>query len=150
VYLGGVFVLAAWGKILDPYSFSISIATYQMVPESAVNLMAIGLPWLELVAGVALIAGFWPRTQALLVNAMLVMFILAIWWALAHDLKMQCGCFASKEAEADISGMTVIRDLFWLGLGTFIYVADASRFGIDGLLQALRPKSVRGEQGGAS
>jgi len=133
VYLGSVFIMAAWGKIADPYEFAVSIATYQMLPDSLVNPMAILLPWVELIAGVLLIAGLWTRAQAMLINAMLVMFLVAIVWALAHDLKMQCGCFASEEAEADISWATVARDGAWLGLGVFVYFANRGRFALETL-----------------
>lgn len=134
-YLGGVFIYAAIGKIADPYSFAVTIASYQMLPNSMINLMALVLPWFEVVTGVLLVAGVQSRVQALAINGMLVMFTAAIIWALSKDLKMQCGCFASEEAAADISIMTVWRDLGWLAIGAFIYVADASRFGVDGLWQ---------------
>ena len=143
VYLGGVFIMAAWGKILDPYNFAISIATYQMMPDQVVNMMAIIMPWLELFAGVILIVGFHTRAQTLLINAMLVMFIIAIIWALAHDLQMQCGCFASEEAEADMSVLTVFRDLAWLAIGLFIWVVKTpSLWRLDTLINRFRSRNV--------
>ena len=57
VYLGGVFLFACWHKILEPGSFALDIATYQILPLGLVNLMAITLPWVELAAGVMLIVG---------------------------------------------------------------------------------------------
>ena len=61
LYLGSIFIYAAWGKILDPYNFAVSIATYQMLPTYLVNIIAVTLPWLELVTGVLLVVGFRTR-----------------------------------------------------------------------------------------
>ncbi len=145
VYLGGVFILAAWGKILDPYNFAISIATYQMMPDQVINIMAIVMPWLEVVAGVLLIVGLQTRAQTLLINGMLVMFIIAIIWALAHDLQMQCGCFASEEAEADMSILTVFRDVAWLAIGLFIWVLKPQvRWRLDALIDRIRNRTATG------
>jgi len=144
VYLGGVFILAAWGKILDPYNFAISIATYQMMPDQVINVMAIVMPWLELFVGVMLIIGFRTRAQTLLINGMLVMFIIAIIWALAHDLQMQCGCFASEEAEADMSILTVFRDVAWLAIGLFVWVVKTpSLWRLDTLIDRMMLKRTK-------
>ena len=41
------------------------------------NLVAVTLPWIELVAGLLLIAGVWKRESALVIALMLVVFIVA-------------------------------------------------------------------------
>lgn len=143
-YLGAIFIFAAVGKIADPYSFAVSIASYQIIPNALVNLMAIILPWFEIVVGALLVLGIQSRAQALAINGMMVMFTAAIIMALSKDLQMQCGCFASEEAAADISIMTVWRDLAWLAIGVFIYVANASKFGVDGLWQRWQNKKWEG------
>lgn len=136
-YLGGIFIYAAWGKILDPYAFALSIATYQMLPTHVINLMAIALPWLELVAGVLLVVGTLTRPAVLLVNGMMVVFIYAIYSAVTRGLDLgSCGCFASEEAAAEISMGTVWRDVWWLAIGIFIQlVKEQSRWGLDRLWQ---------------
>ncbi len=131
-YLGGIFIYAAWGKILDPYSFALSIATYQMLPTHVINLMAMVLPWLELVTGILLVVGTLTRPAVLLVNGMMVVFIYAIWSAVSRGLDLgSCGCFASEEAAAEISMGTVWRDVWWLLIGIFILlVRERSRWGL--------------------
>ena len=62
VILGGIFIYAAVGKILYPADFSEAITNYQLVPVMFTNLIAIVLPWVELVAGILLLNGF--RTQS--------------------------------------------------------------------------------------
>lgn len=132
VYLAAVFLWACWHKILEPGSFALDIATYQTLPLSTVNLLAIVLPWIELVAAVMLLAGFRTRAAALLVTGMMSMFTAAVAIALAKGLDMSCGCFASAGAADDpISLRTIGRDLGWLGLSLYVLVFDGTPLGLD-------------------
>jgi uncharacterized membrane protein YphA (DoxX/SURF4 family) len=131
-YLGFVFVAASWHKILHPAAFALDIATYEILPLSLVNLMALTLPWVELGAGLYLLLGIRVRAAALLVVLMMVMFTVALLAALARGLDMSCGCFASQGAEEDpISWITVLRDLGWLALSLYVLFFDRGRLGIE-------------------
>ena len=95
--------------------------------------MAIGLPWIELISGVMLIAGWRVRSASLVIASMMLVFLVALCIALSRGLDMSCGCFASQGAEDDpISRMTVLRDLVWLGLGVFVFPFDRGLAGLDG------------------
>ena len=132
-YLGVLFVGACLHKIAVPASFALDIATYDILPLAAINLVAIGLPWIELIAGVMLIVGWRVRGSSLVIAGMMVVFLVALCIALARGLDMSCGCFASQGAEDDpISRMTVIRDLVWLGLCVFVFTFDRGLVGLDG------------------
>lgn len=135
LYLGGVFVVAGYGKILEPFDFALSIATYQILPLTLVNLFAILLPWLELFTGVFLIVGLLTKENAFLVSLMMVMFTAALGIALSKGLQINCGCFASGEAAVEISYRTLLRDLTWLAMGLFIWKYDDGRFGADRFLR---------------
>ena len=78
LYLGCVFLLACQHKIAHPESFAIDVATYGILPLSLVNIMAITLPWIELTAGIFLVAGLKTRAAALMTFGMMVMFIVAL------------------------------------------------------------------------
>lgn len=131
-YLAAVFICAAIAKIADPYSFGLSIATYEMMPLWSLNVMALVLPWFELVAAVFLLVGFKTRAQVLAINGMLVVFMFAIGSAVSRGLAMKgCGCFASAEAEAQISWAYVLRDAVWFFLGVFVFLAEKNRWGLD-------------------
>lgn len=135
-YLGFVFLYACWHKILNPYSFAIDVATYQILPLSLVNPMAILLPWVELFAGIMLIFGFRARAGALLVTGMMVMFIIALVIALYKGLDMSCGCFASDGQQDDpISYITVLRDTGWLLLALYVLIFDKKPLGLDHFLE---------------
>ena len=136
VYLGLVFVIASWHKILDPGTFALDVATYQILPLWAVNGLALVLPWVELLAGGMLILGFRARAAALLVTVMMLSFIAALLWGLHLGLDMACGCFASQAATTDdpISWRTLARDGLWLALGLYVLILDRIPLGLDRIL----------------
>ena len=93
--LGGVFIYAAIPKIVAPENFATSISNYRMLPNAGLNLMAITLPWVELLAGGLLVAGVWVRASAWTVTGMCVMFLVAISSAVWRGLNIDCGCFGT-------------------------------------------------------
>ena len=142
IVLGVIFIYASWYKLAMPRDFAISIWMYQMVPLDFVNLMAITLPAIELLTGVTLIAGLWTRASALVINAMLVMFIVAICYVVfvRGETDFGCGCFApaAEAAEEEMATGTLIRDVFYLIGGIYMMIVDDGAIGIDGLLRRLK------------
>ena len=67
LYLGGLFIYASLYKINYTAEFAETIASYQMVPYWGVNLMAVVLPWIELVSGILLVVGLRTRTVSVVV-----------------------------------------------------------------------------------
>ena len=101
------------------------IYNYRLVPGAALDLMALVLPWLELLVGLALILGIWARTAAVLVGALLLVFIVAISWNLVRGNPIVCGCFdvkaASLSAEEKLASM---RLDVWRDLGMLLLAAQ--------------------------
>jgi putative oxidoreductase len=134
LYLGAVFLAACYHKILDPASFALDVATYQLLPLGFVNLFAIVLPWVELAAGLLLIAGWKVRPAALLVTAMMIAFMVSLGWALHLQLDISCGCFASQGTAHDpISWRTLARDSAWLLLALYLLALDRQPIGVHAL-----------------
>ena len=133
VYLGLVFIIASWHKIMAPEIFALDVATYQLLPLWAINGFALVLPWVELLAGTMLIVGLRARAAALLVLCMMLSFILALLWALYLGLDMACGCFASQAATTDdpISWHTLVPDLVWFSLALYVLTFDQAPLGFD-------------------
>ncbi len=131
LYLGGIFVFASVHKILDPASFALDVATYGILPPELVNLVALVLPWVELVAGLMLAVGFRTAAGALLVDGMLLVFIAALASALHRGVDTSCGCFASDGGDHPIGVGTVLRDLGWLALGLAVLFLDRNPLGVD-------------------
>ena len=137
LYLGWVFIYACLHKLAHPGVFALDIATYEMLPLPLINLMAIILPYVELVAGVMLVVGVRVKAAALLVAGMMVIFLIAVSYALHQGLDTSCGCFASQAMEDDpIDVNTVLRDVGWLALAIYVTLFDRRPLGVDRLLAA--------------
>ena len=115
--LGAIFVVAAIPKILDPPSFAHMTYNYRLLPGAAVNLLALLLPWVELLAGGALLLGVWKRPAAAVAGILLVLFIGALSINLARGNPVNCGCFDVKAKDKPraelLSEMrwTILRDV---------------------------------------
>lgn len=123
LYLGGLFIYASIYKITYPAVFAESIANYQLVPHVFVGLMAVTMPWMELLCGVLLVVGVRARAASLMIVGLLVMFLFGVLWVLVMDIPVGCGCFHSQEAE--IGWLTVLRDIGWLAMAGHVYLYDS-------------------------
>jgi uncharacterized membrane protein YphA (DoxX/SURF4 family) len=91
--LGAVFVYASFDKIANPAAFAKAVYQWQVGGPVASNLVAVTLPWIELLAGLLLIAGAWRREAALVIALLLVVFLVAAASVLARGIDVQnCGC----------------------------------------------------------
>src|SRR5256885_13742185 len=121
---------------MDPPSFAHMIYNYRIVPAQLVNLMALTMPWVELLAGLALILGVWRRAALILIGALLVVFITAIGINLGRGNAIDCGCFnvadAGKSYEQRIADMKldIWRDVGMLLLAAQLWYADKKRDGL--------------------
>jgi uncharacterized membrane protein YphA (DoxX/SURF4 family) len=116
IALGALFIAAALPKIVDPPGFAHMVYNYRLVPGALVNLMGLVMPWLELLAGIALVLGTWTRTSAATIGTLLGVFVVAIAINLARGNAVDCGCFdmssagkTAAERLADMRGV-VLRD----------------------------------------
>jgi len=91
--LAAVFVVAGVGKIMDPPGFAHEIHNYRLVPGVAINVLAIVLPWIEVVAGLALFVGLARRSAARIFGVLLLVFIGALSINLVRGRPVDCGCF---------------------------------------------------------
>ena len=76
--LGGVFLYAAYDKLLDPRRFADVIHNYRLLPDPAVNVVALLLPMAEAVCGVLVVTGVKRTAAAAVLNGMLLVFIAAL------------------------------------------------------------------------
>jgi putative oxidoreductase len=133
IALGAIFVAAALPKIADPPSFAHMIFNYRLLPGNLVNASALVMPWLELLAGLALILGVWRGAARNLIALMLVVFIAAIAFNLARNNAIDCGCFdvsaAGKTHDERLADMrlVILRDFGMLLLVAQLWWADRMR-----------------------
>jgi uncharacterized membrane protein YphA (DoxX/SURF4 family) len=112
---GVIFLFAALPKIGDMGSFALQIHNYRAVPVALENLMAITLPWIELVIALALLLGIHARSGAVLSAGLMVVFLLAIGQAVARGLDIDCGCFGTTRA-AEVGIVKMAEDVGFLVL----------------------------------
>jgi uncharacterized membrane protein YphA (DoxX/SURF4 family) len=97
--VGAFFVYASLDKIWNPAAFAKIVYQWQVVGPVPSNLVAVTLPWVELLAGLLLLAGAWKREAALVVALMLVVFLVAAGSVLARGIDVQnCGCVSVATA----------------------------------------------------
>ncbi len=111
LFIGGMWIYASFYKIIDPAVFAKSIWYYHMVPGELINLMALILPMLELVIGVAVIIGVWYRGAVLWSNVLLVVFIIALASTIARGLDIDCGCFKAGQSATGPAWDSLLFDL---------------------------------------
>jgi hypothetical protein len=92
--LGALMLWAAVSKLAQPTEFLGSIYAYELpLPKSWLQLVAVILPWLELLCGLLLIGNVWSETALVAILGMLGVFVLATGQAWARGLDISCGCF---------------------------------------------------------
>ena len=120
--LGGVFIYASLDKIANPAEFAKAIGNYHVLPFGLENLLALFLPWLELLTGILLIAGIMVDGATILIISMNIVFIFAISQALARGISIECGCFSvSTEGGSYIGFQTILRDFVYLIMAFIIF-----------------------------
>jgi uncharacterized membrane protein YphA (DoxX/SURF4 family) len=126
--LGLTFIYSSIHKILSPEDFARIVYGYDLFPHAIINLIAIIIPFLQLVAGLALIAGFYPRSAAVIINVMLLAFTAALTINIIRGHEFDCGCFsAGQSGYTGSSEVTVARDIFYFLCGLLIILFDGNR-----------------------
>lgn len=112
IALGAIFIVAALPKIADPPSFAHMIYNYRVLPGALINISALVMPWVEVLAGLALILGIWVRPARWIITLLLITFMIAITINLGRGNAIDCGCFdvsaADKTYEERIRDMWIV------------------------------------------
>jgi len=122
--IGITFIYASYHKIVEPAHFAKIIYGYYLFPEFIINITAIILPYLELLSGIALILGIYPRSALLILESLLFAFIVALSINLIRGHNFDCGCFSFGESGYGYSVLgLLVRDViyFILGLQSLFY-----------------------------
>lgn len=131
--VAAVFLVAGAMKIWDfaharsaTPDFTIAIQHYELLPPDLSVLLAIYLPWLEIIAALALFARRLALGAAAAMLGMSAMFLAAIgsaWW---RGLNVACGCFGKDEATTDYR-LLILRDLALLAAVTILAIHEWRR-----------------------
>ena len=124
--LGCMFLWSSLPKIRQPYDFLSSVYSYELVGPRLGLLVAMTLPWLELLVGICLLGGIFVSGALLASSGMAVMFTYVVGSALYRGLDISCGCF-STSASGQISYVTLIRAVLILLLSGAAYLGVVFR-----------------------
>lgn len=111
--LGGVFVWAGAAKLVQVPAFVETVAAFDILPADWVAPFALSVIWIELIAGGLLLLDIWPRSNALVVLVLLVVFSTALGINMYRGNDVTCGCFGGDEGTS--LAWILLRDLFLAG-----------------------------------
>ena len=131
IFLGALLVIASADKIADPAAFARSIEDYRLISGTAATIAATIIPWMEMLSGLALMAGVIVQASALLSGTLLFVFTLAIISAVVRGLDISCGCFTQDPAASRIGWLKVGENLILFAVAAFLYASKAIRFSLD-------------------
>ena len=110
--LGLAFLAAGILKVVEPSEFALTLAKLRLLPSLLVGAAAILLPWVEIVAGVALIATRRYRDAATwLVLGLLTVFTMVLTVGLLRGTAGSCGCFGGGVAFLNRPDVGLVRNL---------------------------------------
>jgi len=120
--LGAIFLYAGIEKIIAPREFALAIYNYQLLPDAAINPLALYLPWLEVFLAAGLIAGIYVRGASLLSALLFLTFAVALTINLGRGLDISCGCFGA--ASGKINWLYLVRDTSLMAMSIFTLFFD--------------------------
>lgn len=129
IILGAVFLFASIEKIADPEKFAFSILNYRLIPEFLINLFAITLPWIELIAGLFLVFGIKTYESNFILLSLIIIFTIAIFIALVRGLDIECGCFGTLMAE-QIGMQKILENVFLILISVIIGMSKESKYSL--------------------
>jgi putative oxidoreductase len=86
-------------KSNDLSSFAQSIENYRILPIYLVNIVAIIVPWLEVIAGAFLLLGIYIKENSVIILLLLSIFTLGVLSAILRNLDIDCGCQGTSSGQ---------------------------------------------------
>jgi uncharacterized membrane protein YphA (DoxX/SURF4 family) len=107
--LGGLFIYAGAAKLPDLEDFFWDVHHFALTSWDTSMVLAMFLPWLEIVAGLALIIRKFHGGALLILTGLSALFLAAIgsaWW---RGLDITCGCFGKEENATNFAKHLVLN-----------------------------------------
>lgn len=117
-----IFFYAGIEKAINPIDFAVAIYNYRLLPDYAINLVAVFLPYLEIIIAINFIIGINVRGAALLSTLLFLTFAIALTINLARGLDISCGCFGATSG--NISWFYLVRDFFLFCISLIVLFYD--------------------------
>ena len=100
---------------------------YNLFPGFLINLIAVILPFVELISGISLLLGIYPRSAALIINGLLLAFIFILTINIIRGHEFDCGCFSANKTGSP--ELMVARDVIYLMMGLQVLLFHGIRKG---------------------
>ena len=114
IALSAVFLYGGVIKLFAPKAFAATISTYNIVPEMLLPVVAVGLPLIETIAGLALL--FDLAWGLHIITGLMAMFVFVLGYGIFTDLNVDCGCFGAEELDKQAGLRAAFyRDLILIG-----------------------------------
>ena len=127
IALAALFIYGGVTKLIDHKTFAATISAYDLVPEAFLPLVAIGLPLIETIAGLAL--AFDRHWGLHLITGLLALFVFVLGYGILGDLNVDCGCFGVEDLDKQ-AGLreAFYRDLVLIGIVMpYLYISRRVR-----------------------
>ncbi|MBI4676522.1 MAG: DoxX family membrane protein [Elusimicrobia bacterium] len=131
ILVGGVLALSGAGKAgAPPEEFAAAIEAYALVPPALILPIAVLVPWAEVVAGFALLAGWLTRWTAAAAAGLFGVFITALSSTMVRGIELaDCGCFGFGFRLAP--SQTVFLDIFLAGAACWLFLHAETALSLD-------------------
>ena len=124
--LGLIFLYAGIAKWRASQDFADSIASFWLLPNAAINVLALSLPYFEILTACLLLTGWRKHVGALAVIVMTSVFAAAMVSALAKGLTVDCGCFGGGTPSRLHTWTSLGRDLLLLVAAALLYTRHST------------------------
>ena len=118
LYVALVFILSGLEKINDLAAFSDAIENYKLLPLELINIFAIIIPWVEVVAGTFLLFGIFIKENSVIIFSLLAFFTLAVLLAVIKGLNIDCGCQGTSQGQ-QVGVLKLVENIALL-FGTYL------------------------------
>ena len=119
--LGGLFIYASLDKVLNPLAFAQIIHNYRITPPSLINIAAVLLPWIELLAGLLLVIGMKVRGSNLTLGLLLLFYVVLLTVTASRGINVACGCFTMSMAVKSNLAIRIVEDLVMLLMSLHLF-----------------------------
>ena len=129
--LAAIFIWAGASKLADPKAFATLMDAYGVLPSPLLLPTAIGLPIVEVIAAIGLLADI--RGSLAVISGLMAVFIAILIYGVSMGLDVDCGCFGPGDIEARA----------YHGLGAALYRDMILSVGVASLYAWRRRQSIR-------
>ena len=119
LFLGGYFLLSAFGKLRDMPGFVQGTVDYRVLPASLARPFALLLPWIELGLAAMLLGGFALQFAGACTLLLLIAFTAAIFINLQRGREIPCNCYGLASSEL-INWGTIARNLLLMAFALLV------------------------------